>query len=509
MTATQAQLKRLTTEMSRHGQIGRAAMRAGLDRKTARRYLARGVEVKPEKSMRTWRTRKDPFEAVWSEIEELLRIDAGLDAKTIFEELLRRHPDQFEAGQLRTLQRSIKRWRASSGPEKEVFFAQDHRPGEAMQTDFTWANELEVTIAGQPFRHMLSHSVLPFSNWEWARVCFTESMAALRDGIQEALWRLGKVPQVHQTDNSTAATHDLKTGKRGFNADYLSLLSHYGMTARTIAIGKSEQNGDVEASNGALKRTLDQRLRLRGSRDFETREAYEMWLRGVLVELNRPRATRVALELDAMSELPDAPLPAFVEETVRVTYGSTIRVKHNTYSVPSRLTGERVRVRVYTDRIEAYFADQVVLDVCRIHGEGHHRIDYRHVIDSLVRKPFAFARYRFREDLFPSAVFRRAHEALSRVLPERRADLEYLRLLKLAKETLESSVETAIDSLLTQGQAPLFESVLRSVNNDRPHAPALEIEAVDLQKYDQLLADADRDAALEPPPDDVAKEAHG
>src|SRR5205814_5892857 len=145
---------------------------------------------------------------------------------------------------------------------------------EAAQTDFTWMTELAITIAGQLFVHMLCVMVLPFSNWQWATVCLSESMAALRRGVQAALFQLGRVPEYHQTDNSTAATHRIPDGheahvegrKRPFNDDYLALMRHFGMTPRTTEVGAKEQNGDVEAANGAFKRRLEQELLVRGSR---------------------------------------------------------------------------------------------------------------------------------------------------------------------------------------------------------------------------------------------------
>ena len=110
----------------------------------------------------------------------------------MFEDLLERKPDLYHEGQLRTFQRRVQQWRAQEGPPKDVFFAQDHRPGEAMQTDFTSANELGITIAGKPFDHLLCHSVLPYSNCEWATPCFSESLRALQRGVQAAVFRLGR-----------------------------------------------------------------------------------------------------------------------------------------------------------------------------------------------------------------------------------------------------------------------------------------------------------------------------
>ena len=258
-------------EMTKHGKVGLAAMKAGMDRKTARKYVAAGKLPSEMAVPRDWRTRQDPFAEHWPEVEALVRETPALEAKTLFEVLSAKYPDCYEAGQLRTLQRRVRLWRATQGPDRAVMFAQQHRPGEAAQTDFTSTSELGVTIAGQLFVHLLCVFVLPFSNWVWATVCLSESMAALRKGVQRALFQLGRVPRYHQTDNSTAATHRIpdgkkvfyEDGKRPFNDDYLALMRHFGMTPRTTAIGAKEQNGDVESENGAIKRRLEQLLLVR------------------------------------------------------------------------------------------------------------------------------------------------------------------------------------------------------------------------------------------------------
>lgn len=476
-------------EMSKHGQVGIASLRAGMDRKTGRRYVAAGKLPSELAAPRRWRTREDPFAEDWSAIAEKLKEMPELEAKTLFEELLEREPGRYQEGQLRTLQRRVKQWRAAEGPDKEVFFAQQHRPGEAAQTDFTWATELGITIAGEIFIHMLCVLVLPYSNWQWVTVCLSESMAALRRGVQAALFRLGRVPKYHQTDNSTAATHTLPSKKSEFNEEYLALMRHLGMDPRTIEVGKKEQNGDVESSNGAIKRRLEQLLLLRGSRDFDSREAYERWAQEAVEKGNRPRAAKLAEELAAMRQLDVAKLPEHTEEDVGVTMWSTIRVKFNAYSVPSRLIGATVRARVYDDRIEIYYGgkQQPELTVERLRGRGGHRINYRHVIWSLVQKPGAFARYKYREDLFPTLTFRRAYDALQ--TPERgvEGDLDYLRVLHLAASTMEADVEAALELLLAADRVPKPDAVKAMVAPPRIEVPLLEAPAIDLDVYDELL----------------------
>jgi transposase InsO family protein len=445
--------------------------------------------------VRDWRTRPDPFEEDWPEIEARLRVTPELEAKTLFELLQEAHPGRYEAGQLRTLQRRIKRWRAAHGPDQEVVLAQQHRPGEAAQTDFTHATELAVTIAGQLFVHLLCVLVLPYSNWQWATVCLSESMAALRRGVQRALFQLGRVPRYHQTDCSTAATHKIPAdqvayvddGKRPFNAEYVALMRHLGMTPRTIAVGAKEQNGDVEASNGAVKHRLEQALLVRGSRNFESVDAWQDFIDGVQRKANAHRGRRVAEDLAAMRELCVRKLPEYVEEDVWVSEWSTVRVKHCAYSVPSRLMGEQVRVRIFEDKIEVRYADELQLTCERLLGRNRHRIDYRHVIWSLIRKPGGFARYVYRDEMFPQLVFRKAYDAIQEVQAGTRGDLEYLRILHLAASTMETDVATALSLLLGTGKAITAEAVKELTSSSTIEVPALAPTTVDLAEYDSLL----------------------
>jgi len=486
---TDAQVRKLMEEKSKHGQVGLAAIKAGMDRKTARKYLKEGKLPSAMTVEHCWRTREDPFAEDWAEIAKKLTDAPELEAKALFEDLLARKPGQYTEGQLRTLQRRIRRWRATEGPDKEVFFAQEHRPGEAMQTDFTSGNELGVTICGEPFPHLLCHPVLPYSNWEWATVCRSESMLAIRRGVQEALFRLGRVPAWHQTDNTTAATHDLRTGKRGFNDEYKALMDHLGMKPRTIEVRECNQNGDVEAGNGAFKRRLKQHLLLRGNRDFGSEEEYERWAQGIAEKANVSRSAKLREELEVMRPLVVSRLLDHDEEIANVSEGSTIRIRHNTYSVPSRLIGETVKVWVYENRLEVRYGQELMLTVERLLGRFGHRIDYRHIIWSLVNKPGAFARYRYREELFPTVIFRRAYDALSEAQPGTKGDLEYLRVLHLAASTMESEVGAALELLLDQGTLPTFDQVQALLNPKRTPVPEMPPLKVDLQEYDRLLVE--------------------
>lgn len=489
MGVTDAQVRKLMEEKSKHGKSGRAAMMAGMDRKTARKYLRSGkLPSEMKRAERDYRTREDPFAEDWPVVKGMLKDAPALEGLALFEWLVERNPERYEPGQVRTFQRKIKNWRATEGPDKEVFFAQNHLPGEAMQMDFTNCNRLKITICGELFEHLLCHCVLPFSNWEWGTVCLSESLMAIRRGVQSSVFRLGRVTEFLQSDNLSAATHDLGSGKRAFNKDYEEFVSHFGMTPRKIGVGKSNQNGDVESSNGVLKRKLEQHLILRGSRDFESVEIYELWVQEVMSKTNELRTKKVTEELAVMKELSVNRLREHREETVHVSRESTIRVMHNTYSVPSRLTGEWVKSSVFDDRVEVFYGGVKQLTLERLLGRNKHDINYRHIIWSLVQKPGAFQRYRYREELFPSLVFRRAYDALCDHLGVGYdADLEYLRILHRAASVSEEDVETALELLLEEGEVPLADTVKKLVQPREPEVPKMEVYEADLGDYDTLL----------------------
>ena len=357
-----------------------------------------------------------------------------------------------------------------------------------MQTDFTHLGELELTVCNEPVREILCHQVLPYSNWEWGTLCLSESLLALRRGLQSALFELGRIPKAHQTDNSTSATHSLESSKRDFNEDYVKLVKHFKMEPWKTAVGQKEQNGDIEAANGALKRALKQRLLIRGSRDFAGFEELERWIQEAMKKRNHLRRERISTEMRKMRQLDVKRLAEYDDIRCRVTKASTISVKNNTYSVPSRLINELVQVRISERMIEVRFKGKIQLKCDRLIGEGKARIDYRHIIWTLVRKPNAFARYRHREAMFPSLVFRQAYDDLEKAYGVgRRADLSYLKLLHLAAATMESEVQTALELLQEAGEVPDSDSVKRLVGDDKVDVPAMAPLEADLKIYDELL----------------------
>ena len=474
--------------MQKDGVLWKASAKAGMDVKTARKYLGSDRLPSQMKKDRDWRTREDPFQKVWGEIEEMLEEDAGFEAKTLFEYLQRENPGRFQDGQLRTLQRRIKIWRALEGPSKEVFFDQEHHPGELAQSDFTHMSDLGVTLARQAFPHLIFHFVLTYSNWESGTVCFGENYESLSAGLQTALWELGGVPQAHQTDQLSAAVHQLDDEeKEAFTQRYRGLLSHYGIQPRKTQPRSPNENGDVEQRHHRFKRAVDQALRLRGSRDFVDRCEYESFLKKLIAQLNAGRRIRFQEELDLLRPLPSRRLEDATRKKVRVSRGGTIRVRKNVYSVHSRLIGEEVEARIQMDEIEVWYAGRCVERFPRLRGESKHRIDYRHVIDWLVRKPGAFENYRYRADLFPTSRFRMAYDGLKSGSPSR-GGKHYLRILHLAATEGESRVDDALRFLIENGESVSVESIERLLDSGRriPLPTEIEIEEVDLGLYDDL-----------------------
>jgi len=465
-----------------------AAARAGMHVNTARKYSRAGKLPSQLKRPRIYRTRPDPFADDWPWVQEWLERDSVLQAHTLFALLLGRHPGRYQEGQLRTLQRRIALWRAQQGSDKEVMFAQLHHPGRVAQSDFTHMTDLGVTIAGVAFPHLVYHLVLTYSNVEAVTICFSESFEALAEGLESCLWQISGVPEQHRTDNLSAAIHPLSdTDRAQWTTRYTALMAHYGIEPTTNTPGEANENGDVEQAHYRFKQALDQALRLRGSRDFDSRAAYARFLHDLVRGRNQTRQLRWERERAALRPLPALPLNPCRELRLTVSPFSTITVLRNTYSVPSRLIGTTVLVRVRAETLELYVGTSLLLTLPRLVGRGQHRIEYRHIIWSLVRKPGAFANYRFREELFPSLTFRRAYDVLTQHEP-RRADKDYLRILHLAATSSERDVEAALSLLLDSKRVPTFDATRDLVRLPAPPAvPLLSAPQLDLQVYDHLL----------------------
>lgn len=480
---TDRQVRMLMKLVNEEETLGAAAAKAGMDEKTARKW--RDSEALPSQSRpeHTWRTRSDPFEGVWEEVRARLAVNPGFEAKTLFEDLQRRYPGRFSDGQIRSLQRRIKVWRALEGPHKQVYFPQVHYPGVLCESDFTRMGNLGITIQGQFFDHLVYHFVLPYSNWETGMICFSESFESLSEGLQSALWRLGGVPKAHRTDRLSTAVNKADSPEE-FTPRYRALLKHYNFNGEATHARSPHENGDVEQRHHRFKTALDQALFLRGNRDFANREEYASFLKKLFSQLNAGRRERFKDELEVLSPLPARRLEACKRLGVRVGPSSTVRVLHNVYSVDSRLIGETVEIRLYMEHLEVWYAQRLVDKLPRMRGEQKHRIEYRHIIDWLLRKPGAFENYRYRGDLFPTHRFRMAYDVLNKNARK------YLAILSLAAKQGEAKVDDALRVLLEKAEVPEGESVERLLGSSgKVWAPTeVEIAEVDLGVYDSLLS---------------------
>lgn len=465
-----------------------AADKAGMSERAARTYLKSSMLPSQIKKDHTWRTREDPFENNWSEIVEMLKTNPGLEGKTIFKYYQTNDPGYYKDGQLRTLQRKIRHWRATEGPAKEVYFPQVHYPGVLCASDFTHMNKLGITIRHQQFNHLLYHFVLTYSNWETFTICCSESFENLSAGLQNAIWELGGIPQRHRSDRMSAAVNkDCHPEK--FTRRYSALMRHYNIIPERTNACSANENGDVETSHRHFKRAVSQALMLRTSKDFDSIEEYEKFLRKITHQLNAGRSNRFEEELHELRSLPAQRFNDYkILDKIKVGKSSTIHIQHNTYSVHSRLIGESVQARIFVDYIEIWYANKMIEHIPRLRGESKHHINYRHIIDWLVRKPGAFENYRYKTDLFPSSWFRMAYDWL-RSNKTLHANKDYVKILYYAAREGQTVTENAIRCLLEQCLPVNAEEVKKQIDN-QPGLPSIADVSVEFNKiesYDILL----------------------
>lgn len=469
-----------------------AAAKTGISVRTARR-IERAAVLPSQKPQRSWRTRSDPLASVWdSEILPLLRQAPGLTAVTIFEELERRHPEGLMSGLLRTLQRRIRMWRALEGEEREVYFAQAHEPGRLGLSDFTDAGELAITLDGAPLAHRLYQFALAYSGWRHVDVILGgESWVALSMGLQNALWTLGGVPAEHRTDSLSAAFNNLAE-REELTRRYDELCERYGMRATRNNGGASHENGSIESRQGTIKRAIEQALLLRGSRDFTRLEDYRRFVADVAMRFNTRTHKALTIERACLRPLPLRRASDYEELDARVTKFALISVKSAVYSVPSRLVGHRLKVRLYEDRIEVYLGEHHVLQAPRLRRTStvHHprHIDFRHLLPALKRKPGALVRWRLRDALFPRSEYAQTWQRLIERLPEAKAARVMIGLLEMAAaDGCEVSVAHELAALLERNELPDLQQLQDRFCPRVPQMPAVSIRLPSLATYDALV----------------------
>jgi hypothetical protein len=473
-----------------------AAAKAGFSASTGGRLDA-DPRMPSQKRQPRSRRRADPLEPFWDgEIVPLLEATPGLRPITIFDEVRRRHAG-FSESWRRTLERRIRLWQALHGPEREVIFRQEHPPGQQALSDFTDATELGVTIAGVPLEHRLYHFRLAFSGWDHAHVVLGgESFVALAEGLQNALWSLGGAPAEHRSDSLSAAFRNLeRSAAEDLTQRYEALCAHYGMTPTRNNVGVAHENGAIEGPHAHLKTTLQQALLLRGSPDFADLDAYRRFVDEVVGRANATRRKALEIERACLKPLPPHRTDDFEEHLVTVTRSSGFMLRHVFYTVPSRLIGHRLRVRLYDDRLQCFLGSSLVLTLPRgrrpagaLHNRSGHVADYHHVIHALRRKPMALLNLVYRDQLFPREAYRRTWEALIGAQSARNACRTMVGLLALAHDrACEAELASELEAVLAAGELPELSLMQQRFMPSSVAVPEVTVSLPAAVAYDALL----------------------
>ena len=471
-----------------------AAARAGFSAATGYR-IAQDPRPPSEKRAPRERRRPDPLADVFdAEVVPMLTASPGLRPIAILEELLRRHPE-LGAGIRRTLERRIRQWRALHGPEREVIFRQIHEPGRMGLSDFTDMTGLGVTVAGQPLVHRLYHFRLTFSGFEHAHVVLQgESFVALAAGLQDALWALGGAPREHRTDSLSAAFRNIAPEvEEDWTERYAALCAHYGMAASRNNRGVAHENGAIEAPHGHLKRAVEDALLLRGSRDFDTVAAWRAFIDGLVGRRNARNRKRIDAERTVLRPLPKRRAEDGESAMVTVTSSGGFMLRRVFYTVPSRLIGHRLRVRIHDDRLAVFLGGTHLMTLPRGRGYGDsrraHVVDYRHVIHALRAKPGALPGLVYRDQLFPRDAYRRLYDAAMEALPQKAACKLVVGALAIAHERgCEADLAALIDASLDAGSLPDLAGIRARFQPDPEALPQVTVTMTPLSDYDVLTA---------------------
>lgn len=469
-----------------------AAAKTGISLRSAQRLEA-NLESPLKSIAHNKHNLKDPFKDIWESIlVPLLEKNPKLQAITLLRYAQDFDPEKYPDNLLRTLQRRVQHWKAIHGPEKEIMFLQNHPPGWQGLSDFTDCRELRVVLAGEPFPHLIYHFWLPFSTWEYTFVITGgESYPALAEGLQGALWALGGVPSTHRTDSLSAAYKNLsKEASQDFTKAYHDFCQHYSMEPTRNNKGVKHENGSVETSHRHLKSRLDQTLMIRGNRDFTTIEEYRIFVNDIASRHNKGILYLLEEERKFLKPLPNIKTRDFDVEFVRVSSSSIITVRQVRYSVPSRLIGMQLKVHIYDDLLECFLGSTHVNTLKRLRwnkGSRPRLIDYRHLVESLSRKPQAFRRYIFRDELYPTNIFKSAWEILDKELDQRSACSNYVGLLKLSTEYGEEFISKLLNKLIDEGKIPRVTELKELLPQKPQSRVRVEVDSREPKSYEELL----------------------
>ena len=470
-----------------------AAAKSGFSQATGYR-LDQDPRLPSQRGKERARRRPDPLADIFdAEIVPLLQAAPGLRAVAIYEEMCRRHPD-LDRGIRRTMERRIRTWRAIHGADQEVIFRKVNEPGRMGLSDFTDMGDLDVQIAGVPLDHRLYHFRLMWSGFEHAHVILGgESYVALAEGLQNALWAVGGAPREHRSDSLSAAFRNLDEDARSdLTTRYNALCEHYGMAPTRNNRGVAHENGGIESSHGHLKAAIKDALLMRGSSDFDDLPAYRHFIDEIVSRKNRRNGTRIDTERASLQHLPGRRTSDYEETIVTVTSTSSFTLRKVFYTVPSRLIGHRLRVRLYDDRLDLFIGGTKLMTVPRgratSNGAHGHVVDYHHVIHSLRRKPMALMKLVYRDQIFPREPYRRTFERLVEALPERTACRQMVELLSLAHDrACEAELAELLAADIAADRLPDIVALHARFAPDPATLPEVVVKLAPLTDYDVLL----------------------
>ena len=377
-----------------------------------------------------------------------------------------------------------------------MIFRQVHEPGRMGLSDFTDMADLGVTIAAGRLDHRLYHFRLVYSGFEHAHVILGgESYVALAEGLQNALWALGGSPREHRSDSLSAAFRNLdKDAREDLTRRYDALCAHYGMEPTRNNRGVAHENGAIESAHGHLKKAIKDALLMRGVNDFDDLAGYRRFIDEIVSRKNAHNAKRIEAERPALQPLPGQRTCDYEETIVTITSSGGFTLRKVFYTVPSRLIGHRLRVRLYDDRLDLFIGGTALMTLTRgracANGKRDHVVDYCHVIHALRRKPMALLHLVYRDQLFPRDAYRQTFDRLMEKLPEKSACRLMVDLLALAHERgCEAELATILAGDLAANQLPDMATLRECFAPDPAALPGVVVHLAPLSDYEELLGD--------------------
>jgi hypothetical protein len=361
-------------------------------------------------------------------------------------------------------------------------------------SDFTDMADLGVTIAGIQLDHRLYHFRLAYSGFAHAHVIRGgESYVALAEGLQNALWALGGAPHEHRSDSLSAAFRNLDSDAReDLTRRYDALCLHYGMEPTRNNRGVAHENGSIEGPHGHLKKAVEDALLMRGTRDFDDLAGYRLFIDEIVSRKNAHHAKRIAAERIVLQQLPGQRTCGHEETIVTVTSSGGFTLKKVFYTVPSRLIGHRLRVRLYDDRLELFIGATLLMTLTRgraaATGKHAHVVDYRHVIHALRRKPMALLNLVYRDQLFPRDAYRLTFDRLLENIPDKAACRLMVDLLALAHDRgCEADLAEQLTADLVAVRLPDITALRTRFAPDPASLPEVVVHLTPLIAYEALL----------------------